>query len=78
MDDATGRVGRKRKTTSTTAGSTATTEPETADPTLPQEADARAREIREEIAQTRGEMSETIEALDGGRQRDRTRQERHD
>jgi uncharacterized protein DUF3618 len=63
MDDATGRVGRKRKTTSTTAGSTAATEQETADPTLPQEADARAREIREEIAQTRGEMSETIEAI---------------
>ena len=63
MDDATGRVGRKRKTTSTTAASTAATGRETADPTLPQEADARAREIREEIAQTRGEMSETIEAI---------------
>ena len=45
MDDATGRVGRKKKTTSTTAASTAATERETADPTLPQEADARAREI---------------------------------
>jgi uncharacterized protein DUF3618 len=63
MDDATGRVGRKKKTTPTTAASSAATERETADPTLPQEADARAREIREEIAQTRDDMSETIEAI---------------
>jgi uncharacterized protein DUF3618 len=63
MDDATGRVGRKKKTTSTTTASAAATERETADPTLPQEADARAREIREEIAQTRDDMSETIEAI---------------
>jgi hypothetical protein len=63
MDDATGRVGRKKKTTSPATGSTAATERETADPTLPQEADARAREIREEIAQTRDDMSETIEAI---------------
>lgn len=66
MDDATGRVGRKKKTgsaTSSTTGSTAATGRETADPTLPEEADARAREIREEIAQTRDDMSETIEAI---------------
>jgi len=63
MDDATGRVGRKKKTTSTTTASAAAIEHETADPTLPQEADARAREIREEIAQTRDDMSETIEAI---------------
>lgn len=66
MDDATGRVGRKRKTTSTTStttASTAATDRETGDPTLPREADERAREIREEIAQTRDDMSETIEAI---------------
>ena len=63
MDDATGRVGRKKKTASTTTASAAVTERETADPTLPQGADTRAREIREEIAQTRDDMSETIEAI---------------
>jgi len=62
MDDATGRVGRKRKTTPSTA-KTAPIEGENSDPTLPQETDARAREIREEIAQTREDMSETIEAI---------------
>jgi ElaB/YqjD/DUF883 family membrane-anchored ribosome-binding protein len=60
MDDATGRVGRKKKTTS---GATATPEREQVDPTLPEETDARAQEIREEIAQTREDMSETIEAI---------------
>ncbi len=65
MDDATGRVGRKKKTTSTTSttAASAATERETGDPTLPQEANERAREIREEIAQTRDDMSETIEAI---------------
>lgn len=33
------------------------------DPTLPAETNERARELREEIAETRGEMSETIEAI---------------
>jgi Protein of unknown function (DUF3618) len=33
------------------------------DPALPAETDKRAREIRKEIAETRGEMSETIEAI---------------
>jgi hypothetical protein len=33
------------------------------DPTLPAETDARARELRAEIAETRDEMSETIEAI---------------
>ena len=57
MDDATGRVERKRKTTRST---TAAIERETGDPTLPEEADARAREIREEIAQTRENISDTL------------------
>jgi hypothetical protein len=60
MDDATGRVVRKRKTT---GGTVAATGNETGDPTLPDETDARAREIREEIAQTRDDMSETLEAI---------------
>jgi Protein of unknown function (DUF3618) len=60
MDDATGRLGRKRKTT---GGSVATPEREPVDPSLPDETDARAREIRHEIAQTRDQMSETIDAI---------------
>jgi hypothetical protein len=63
MDDATGRIGRKRRTTPSSTAKTATIEGGTSDPTLPEEADARAREIREEIAQTREDMSETIEAI---------------
>ncbi len=63
MDDATGRVGRKRKTTPSSPAKTAAIEHDTSDPTLPREADERAREIREEIAQTREDMSETIEAI---------------
>ena len=61
MDDATGRVGRKRKTTSGAAGSA--TERAATDPTLPEQVDVRAREIREEIAQTREDMTETIDAI---------------
>lgn len=57
MDDATGRVDRKKKTARSTA---ATIERETGDPTLPKEADTRAREIRGEIAQTRENISETL------------------
>src|SRR5689334_11347917 len=61
MDDATGRVGRKKRTTT---GSTSTTpEPERIEPDIPEETEARAREIRGEIAQTREDMSETIEAI---------------
>ena len=60
MDDATGRVkgsgGRKR-------GTSAAADVEPVDPSLPQETDERARELRVEIAETRGEMSETIEAI---------------
>jgi ElaB/YqjD/DUF883 family membrane-anchored ribosome-binding protein len=60
MDDATGRVkgseGRKR-------GTSAAVDVEPVDPSLPQETDERARELRVEIAETRGEMSETIEAI---------------
>jgi len=63
MDDATGRVGRKKKTTTPAMTASAAAEHNTADPTLPRDADTRAREIREEIAQTRDEMSETIEAI---------------
>jgi ElaB/YqjD/DUF883 family membrane-anchored ribosome-binding protein len=57
MDDATGRVDRKRKTARSSA---AAIERETIDPTLPKETDVRAREIREEIAQTRDNISETL------------------
>ncbi len=57
MDDATGRVDRKRKTARSSA---AAIEHETGDPTLPKEADARAREIRDEIAQTRENISDTL------------------
>jgi len=60
MDDATGRVGRKRKTT---GGTVAATGNETGDPALPEETEVRAREIREEIAQTREDMSETLDAI---------------
>ena len=59
MDDATRGVGRPEGGPSRTAASGAAQ----VDPSLPQEVDARAREIRAEIAQTRGEMSETIEAI---------------
>ena len=57
MDDATGRVDRKKKTARSSA---AAIERETTDPTLPRETDVRAREIREEIAQTRENISETL------------------
>jgi hypothetical protein len=60
MDDATGRVkgsgGRKR-------GTGAAVDVEPVDPSLPAETDERAQELRVEIAETRGEMSETIEAI---------------
>jgi gas vesicle protein len=60
MDDATGRVGGgtgKRRRGSSVADA------EPVDPTLPAETDERARELRAEIAETRVEMTETIEAL---------------
>ena len=60
MDDATGRVkgpGTRKRGTSAAADVTPV------DPSLPAEADERARELRVEIAETRGEMSETIEAI---------------
>ena len=60
MDDATGRVKRQAEKG---AGSAAATAYETGDPSLPADADARAREIRAEIAETREEMSETIGAI---------------
>jgi hypothetical protein len=60
MDDATGRVkgpGTRKRVTSAAA------DVKPVDPSLPAEADERARELRVEIAETRGEMSETIEAI---------------
>jgi Protein of unknown function (DUF3618) len=59
MDDTTGRVGRAdaRGARERTSGRVA------AEPDLPPEVHARAHEIREEIAQTREDMSETIEAI---------------
>lgn len=58
MDDTSGRVARQKQT----AGWTGDAPPRT-DQTLPEETDRRARELRAEIAETRGEMSETIEAI---------------
>jgi ElaB/YqjD/DUF883 family membrane-anchored ribosome-binding protein len=60
MDDATGRVkgpGTRKR------GTSAAADVKPVDPSLPQETDERARELRDEIAETRGEMSETIEAI---------------
>lgn len=61
MDDTTGRVGEKparnRRPAAPRPASTA------GDPALPQETDERARELRAEIAETRGAMTETIEAI---------------
>jgi ElaB/YqjD/DUF883 family membrane-anchored ribosome-binding protein len=60
MDDAPGSVERSERS----AGRTATApQPGQSDPTLPAEADTRAREIREEIAQTRDDLTETIDAI---------------
>jgi gas vesicle protein len=59
MDDATRRVERKRtRSEGTTAQAV-----EPIDPSLSKETDDRAREIRAEIAQTRDDMSETLEAI---------------
>ena len=60
MDDATGRVkgpGTRKR------GTSAVADAKPVDPSLPAETDERARELRVEIAETRGEMSETIEAI---------------
>lgn len=59
MDDATGRV----KEPGTRKRGTSAADMKPVDPSLPAEADERARELRVEIAETRGEMSETIEAI---------------
>lgn len=59
MDDATRRVGR----TGTRRSVSTAIEADPVDPTLPEETDERAREIRAEIAQTRDQMSDTIEAI---------------
>ena len=60
MDDATGRVGgaapKRRR-------ATPVADVEPMDPSLPPETDERARELRAEIAETRVEMTETIEAI---------------
>jgi gas vesicle protein len=60
MDDATGRV---RQSDRTARGAVAAPVNERIDPTLPAETDERAKEIRQEIAQTREDMGETIEAI---------------
>lgn len=60
MDDATGRV-RSSGTRKRGTGAAADVKP--VDPSLPPETDERARELRVEIDETRGEMSETIEAI---------------
>jgi hypothetical protein len=60
MDDATGRVGEaapKRRR------GTPAADVKPIDPSLPAETDERARELRAEIADTRVEMTETIEAI---------------
>ena len=60
MDDETGRVkgpGTRKR------GTSAAADVKPVDPSLPAEADERARELRVEIAETREEMSETIEAI---------------
>lgn len=57
MDDSSGRVTRQRRT-----APSGMTEPIT-DQTLPGDTDRRALELRAEIAATRGEMAETIEAI---------------
>lgn len=54
--------GVERAATSRTRR-TAAPRPEQSDPTLPPETDARAQEIRHEIAETRDDMSETIDAI---------------
>ncbi|MEO6239226.1 MAG: DUF3618 domain-containing protein [Vicinamibacterales bacterium] len=59
MDDTSRRVTRQKRSTAAAAG---VTEPVT-DQSLPDKADARALELREEIADTRTEMAETIEAI---------------
>lgn len=57
MDDSSGRVTRQRRT-----APRGMTEPIT-DQTLPEDTDRRALELRAEIAETRGEMAETIDAI---------------
>jgi hypothetical protein len=58
MDDATRRVKQQKRTTSaSTEGQPAT------DPLLTGEDEARARELREQIAETRTDISETVEAI---------------
>jgi hypothetical protein len=60
MDDATGRV---RGSGTRKRGTSAAADVKPVDPSLPPETDERARELRVEIDETRGEMSETIEAI---------------
>jgi ElaB/YqjD/DUF883 family membrane-anchored ribosome-binding protein len=59
MDDATGRVKRQKRMTNTSNEG----QPSAADPLLTVDDEARARELREEIADTRTDISETIEAI---------------
>ena len=60
MDDATGRLkgsGTRKR------GTSAAADVKPVDSSLPPDTDERARELRVEIDETRGEMSETIEAI---------------
>jgi hypothetical protein len=59
MDDATRRVKQQKRTTSASKAE----QPPATDPMLTGEDEARARELREEIVETRTEISETIEAI---------------
>jgi len=59
MDDATRRVAPRKRT----SGTAKTETPPAVDPLMTDEEEARARELRGEIAETRSEMSETIEAI---------------
>lgn len=56
MDDTTGRMSEHGARTAMPAAAPR-------DPSLPRETDERARELRAEIAEARGAMSETIEAI---------------
>src|SRR3954447_19245151 len=65
--DTDGRIGERGTSRipsrPATTGTTGTSSETTHDPTLDRETEERAREIRAEIEQTRGEMSDTVNAI---------------